>query len=130
MPLPKTGKEIEAEIKALENLKPLVPHYSYFGDDNWAKIDLEIRVLEEGMDEDMLNDYLDKEVDDEAITEEERCELASDAYNVVEWMEGQEVDDSPSGSWASCVQTPVKVKPVAKEKPCRKKTTKKGKKKR
>lgn len=116
---PKTGEEIEAEIKALNELKPRIQHYSLFGD-NWAKIDMEIRVLEEEMDEDELNDYLDKEFEDEAIDKNEKMELWSTACAVIEWMEGTSFEEEPpSHGWRHCLmpEQPVPAPPVLKKKP-------------
>ena len=37
-------------------MKPFIRRYSYFGDDNYAKLDAAIRALEEGMDENDIDD--------------------------------------------------------------------------
>lgn len=50
----KTDKQIAAEIKALEKIKPRVLRYSGFGDDHHAAIDAQIVVLKERLTEDDL----------------------------------------------------------------------------
>lgn len=49
-----TNKEIAAEAKKLDEMKPKVRRFSMFGDDNWAAIEAQIRVLEEDLDEDEI----------------------------------------------------------------------------
>lgn len=44
-----TPEQIELEIARLKAVHPQVPTHSFFGDDNRAAIDAQIRVLEEGM---------------------------------------------------------------------------------
>lgn len=50
----KTDKQIAAEIKALEKIKPRVLRYSGFGDDHHAAIDAIVVVLKERLTEDDL----------------------------------------------------------------------------
>lgn len=42
----KNHEQIAAEIAALNELKPLVRHYSLFGDDHWRAIDAQVETLE------------------------------------------------------------------------------------
>lgn len=86
-----TREEIEAEIEALEEIKPKVPESSHFGDDNWASIDAQIEVLRGEIDE---NDF-EIFVDDGDWSEHIRDE-AQYAYD---WMTGYTTDPPPSEGW-------------------------------
>ena len=119
---PKTQKQVDAEIKALKEMMPNVRRYSMFGEDNWAKMDMVIRVLEDKMDMDDVQDWLDHEEEDEGITNDQRSEFDSLAYDTFQWREGFEVDYSPAAGWASLVQK--KEEPKCTEKSARKKTKK------
>ena len=44
-----TSEQIAAEIALLQAVHPKVPTHSFFGDDNRAAIDAQIRVLQERM---------------------------------------------------------------------------------
>jgi len=83
----KTQEEIKAEIEKLKEMKPFVRHYSAFGDDNWKKIDIEIKVLEKQED---ISDFYDDPED------------SSCAVWVWDWLNGDLAEDegSPSSNWA------------------------------
>lgn len=78
--------EIENEIEALEACKLYAPHHSMFGDDNHAKIDLQI-------------DYFRGEID---TTAGEFDELSDDDQSAimeaVDWKNGDS-KESPSAGW-------------------------------
>lgn len=83
----KTQREIDKEIKALEACKGYVPQRTMFGDDNHAKLDLQIEYLRGEIDTtaDEWNDYSDD--DQSSILEAEA------------WKEDQ--GESPSSGWDS-----------------------------
>jgi len=82
----KTQKEIEKQIVALKEIRPKVRPYSFFGDDNLAKLDAQVKVLEEDMDSD--------EVWGEWPEEESDMEIRMAADGAVAWRDGEsEVDD-------------------------------------
>ena len=54
-----TPEEVQAEIKKLKEMKPKVRHHTGFGDDNWAAIEVQIRVLEQLLDADDIYDRWD-----------------------------------------------------------------------
>jgi len=83
---PKTQKQIDVEIATLKNIKPKVRRFTAFGDDNWAKIDIQINVLENDLDEDDISQYTDPDEN-------------SEAYNTIQWRNGEFVDESPSDGW-------------------------------
>ena len=86
-------EQIRAEIKKLKEMKPKVRHYTGFGDDNHAAIEVQIRVLEEILDVDDIYDRWD--MDDHL------CESAIEAR---EWLdEGGEPPSGPDG-WGSLVE--------------------------
>ena len=123
---PKTRKQIDAEIAKLKEYRPKVRRYDFFGEDNWAKIDMEIRVLEGGMDEDAVHDFLDREMeirvleggmdedavydfldrelDAEAIAANQRAELDSIAYDAIQWRDGEDVEESPAEGWEGLIK--------------------------
>ena len=119
---PKTQEEIDAEVKALKEMQPKVRRYSIFNEDNWAKMDIAIRVLEEDMDQEGIQEFLDRELKDEAITEDQVPDLDSIGYDTIQWREGYEVDYAPAEGWKSLVHEPVE-----KEEPEPKKEPKKSK---
>ena len=88
---PKTEAQIDAEIALLRKMKPTVRHYSAFGDDHHAHIDIQIEVLEERMDDDEIGDRYD-DPDDNSV-----------AYEAVKWMKG-EADEELGESWKSLVR--------------------------
>jgi len=60
----KTPEEIDKQIEALKAIRPKVRPFSAFGDDNLAKIDAQIQVLEEDMDyDDIWDEWPDEEGD-------------------------------------------------------------------
>ena len=90
-PTPKTVAEVKAEIKRLQEMKPFVRKTTHFGDDNHERIDAQIRVLEEAMDED--------DIWNEWPEEEEHQDIRSQAEYALRWSEGEE-KDSPSKDWS------------------------------
>jgi len=85
-------KEILKEIQALKGVKPRIAKFaafSIFGDDNVASIEIQIRVLDERMNE--------AEIDD-ACAEEDDDYLLSSAMAAFNWMEGNDAE-SPSEGW-------------------------------
>lgn len=87
----KTQGEIDAEIAALAACKAYAPRHSYFGDDNHAKIDLQIK-------------YLRGEI---AVTCDEWHEFTEEDQGVIleaqAWADGH-VDERPSAGWESFKQ--------------------------
>jgi hypothetical protein len=87
---PPTLKQVEAEINALEDVKPKVVHYSFFGDNNHAAIEAQIEVLTEEFDE--QDCYTNQEND--VWTEHE----TSAAVEAAQWLTGDE-EEPPSKGW-------------------------------
>ena len=57
----RTEKEISKMIDKLEKQRETIPQFSYFGDDNWHAIDIQIDVLNgEITDEDQIYDQQDE----------------------------------------------------------------------
>jgi hypothetical protein len=89
----KTPEEIEAEVSALLLIKPNVPQYSIYGDDNWTAIDAQYIVLMSGMTisdvaHQCWNEYME-----------------GAAFEAVSWMEGTGVyPESPSEGWDAIVK--------------------------
>jgi hypothetical protein len=85
-----TEKEIIAEMKKLDKMKPKVRRRSMFGDDNHEAIDAQLHVLSNKLTEsDIYANYEDEESDNTHV-----LDSALDAYR---WMQGEEV--APSESW-------------------------------
>jgi len=60
----RTKEEIEQQIAKLKELRPRVRPCSAFGDDNLAKLDAQVKVLEENMDsDDIFNEWPQEEGD-------------------------------------------------------------------
>ena len=86
----KTQKEIDAQIAALKAIKPKVKPFSYFGDDNLAKLDAQVQVLEEDLDEDDITDMWPEDSDMEIRT------AADDAVN---WRNDESDIDDLAKDW-------------------------------
>lgn len=100
-----TEKQIESEIKKLETLKPLMPHFSVFGDDNYEKIDAQITVLEEGLTEDDVYDrFEDQDNPDKTY------DLVSNARDAALWLIGESEYGSPSKGWEELANSQNKKK--------------------
>ena len=80
----KLQKEIDEQIKRLNEVRPKVRPYSIFGTDNLAQLDAQIKVLEEDMDRD--------EIWDEWPREEEDFDTRSAAYTARDWIDYEEDD--------------------------------------
>lgn len=103
---PKTTVEIEAEIAALEALKPNVRHFTFFNDDNHAAIDAQIHVLRERLTSDGVHEAFgdpaefmhgdDDEIDDDVPFDQHTLDSAVEAHD---WMTGESTEQSPSESW-------------------------------
>ena len=87
----KSEKEIDAEIGKLEEMKPKVRHYTAFGDDNWAAVEVQIEALEKRMTDDAC---FDRWPNDASVEERNAAREAS------EWLydETGEVE-APSTEW-------------------------------
>lgn len=84
----RTGKQIEAEIKALEACKTYAPRLSGFGDDNHRELDLQIQVLRD--------DDIDVTADE--FYEEYNIYEQSAIQEAIDWRDG-ETDETPSSGW-------------------------------
>lgn len=103
-----TESDIEAEIKMLKVLKPLIVPQSMFGDDNVQSIQDAIDVLTKRMDEDEVYDRYDLVNEDLEPDEDERAfmneadkrsnERADHAMDTVRWMDGDSTE-RPSDGW-------------------------------
>jgi hypothetical protein len=82
----RTVEEIAAEIAALNELKPHVPKWSHFGENNHAKIDAQIDVLTERRDDDDVYAHYDDGPERES------------ALDTAEWLMGN-LDVKPSAHW-------------------------------
>lgn len=87
----KTQEEIKKEIEALKAIRPKVVPYSMFDDDNLAKLDAQVKVLEEDMDSD--------DIWDEWPGEESDMGIRSSAGDARNWIDGYGDDDSLANGW-------------------------------
>jgi hypothetical protein len=87
----RTQKEIQGEIKKLEEMKPRVRRFSGFCDDHHAAIDAQLEVLNcevEGED-------FEDQIDSGNWTEHDR----DNAQRALDWMERTTDDPAPSEEW-------------------------------
>ena len=128
MPItPKTEEQVKAQAALLSEMKPRIRRYSFFGDDNWAKIDVQIKVIEEDMSEDELNDYVDEQQGELDLTDDQKYELSSVGFEAIDWRDGT-LDEPPSDGWKSLLphdEPKTEAKPAKKAVKKAKKTTKK-----
>jgi hypothetical protein len=83
-----TKTEIAAELLKLKEQRNTVRKFSAFGDNNQAKIDAQINVIENGWDEDDIDQMISNEAHE-------------DAMEARYWLDGQSLDGKPSESWES-----------------------------
>lgn len=96
---PPTVKQVKSEIAALKELRDKIPPRTAFGDDNLARIDAEIDVLENDLS---INDVDQKYGDDDAVYES--------ATYALQWIDGEAEDGSMSDNWRPLAG--VKVQPI------------------
>lgn len=86
----KTRKEIKDQIELLKLQRKGIPHHSGFGDDNWASIDMQVRVLELALEQD--------EMEIEVALEDAEDQARRDA---LDWVLGNTDEDlvEPSDPW-------------------------------
>jgi len=114
----RTQKEINSMISKLKKYKLTVPHHSFFGDNNWAAIDIQLDVLE-GIytDEDEVYDLSELDEEDENKIEYNVLSAALDAFY---WMNGDDSvmlieDDDESESVVEKTYPTYKVSDVEKK---------------
>jgi hypothetical protein len=95
---PKTQQEIDAEIKALRELKTTVPKKTFFGDDNHEKLDAQIETLEKRMTKAQAEQrwYVDESAEEYSDGDNE---LYFEVCAAIEWMNGDPDQDAPSEGW-------------------------------
>ncbi len=86
-----TNEQVQEEIKKLKDMRPNVRRYTGFGDDNHAAIEVQIRVLEQGLGSNAIYDRWDMEL-----------HLVSSALEAHYWTE--QGDEAPSEAWGDLVR--------------------------
>lgn len=84
----KTDDEIQAEITALQDIRPRVRPRSAFGDDNIAKLDAQVAVLQNHLDTRKIYDTF--EHDDEALMA---------ALDARQWLDGESDIEHLAEDW-------------------------------
>jgi len=87
----KSQKQIDEQIKALKAVRPRVRPHSTFGDYNLAKLDAQVKVLEEDLDSD--------DVWDEWPEEESDMEIRTAADDAVDWRDDESDIDDLAADW-------------------------------
>lgn len=81
----RTEKEIKEKLKELQEEYSKLPHYSFFGDDNWKRRDGVLTILNEALkqEEDWVKDKLEKMTDyyDGDFPEDELEKAKMDTYD-------------------------------------------------
>lgn len=96
---PKTPAEIAAEVAKLKAVKPKVRRTNHFGEDNWAKIDAEIAVLEGRMSEDAIWRAYGPPVDGDGQLDGEPDAVCDAALSARRWMDGDGDEESIADGW-------------------------------
>ena len=86
-----TIEQVQAEVAALKAMKPKIRRRTAFGDDNHAAVEVQIRVLEGGLDDDDIYGRWDMD--------EYLLDSAIAAYN---WREYGD-EEPPSKDWEGLV---------------------------
>jgi hypothetical protein len=88
-----TPKAVKAEIALLEKMTPHVQQFSMFGDDNHEKIDAQIEVLRDDLDQDDIDERWE-------VGEGGRgMELRMSAEGAMNWRDGENDEEAPSAGW-------------------------------
>lgn len=89
-----TDAQVEAQIARLQEIRPLVPATSWFGDDNQGAIDAQIEVLRE----DLSETQIDRRWDDDTY-------IHGSAMHAREWLDNVNcLDGAPSEGWEGLVE--------------------------
>lgn len=80
-----TPKHIEAAIKDLKDIRPLIRPVSFFGDNNLAALDAQVKVLEKGLSEDRIYDNW---------PDDDETHHRSAALDARTWLDGEVNQDS------------------------------------
>jgi len=91
-------EKVASEIEKLKEMAPKIRQTDAFGGDNRAKIDAQIQVLEEEMDEDDIYDEWNDDEDPDST-----YDIVSCARDAMEWRDGDR-KESPSSEWKNLVQ--------------------------
>lgn len=84
----RTEDEIKRQIAGLEKMKETLPEKSFFGDNNWEKIDAQIAVLKSEKEPDDY--YQDEHSEDYQDGDNDLYFEADRAY---QWLHGDEDED-------------------------------------
>lgn len=84
----RTQQEIERQIEGLKKMKATLPKKSMFGDDNWAKIDAQISILDGSKRPDHY--YNDESSED---YQDGDNEIYFEADAAEQWLNGSTNDD-------------------------------------
>lgn len=87
----KTQKEIKEQIEKLKAIRPKIRPTSFFGDSNLDKLDAQVKVLEEGLDQD--------DIYDEWPRDEEDMEVRMSAEEALNWLDGESEFDDLTEDW-------------------------------
>jgi len=88
-----TAAEVEAEVKKLQELAPKIRQVDFFGGSNRAKIQAEINVLQNNLDEDDIYDTYGGNPD-----------VESSALYVAQWRDEGSEDGAASEGWVPLVK--------------------------
>lgn len=75
----RTQKEIDRQVAGLNKQRASLPNFSFFGDDNWKPIEMQIRIIQGKA---RAENY-----------EDENDRIASMALDAEEWLNGESDDD-------------------------------------
>jgi hypothetical protein len=89
-----TSADIAAEIARLKEMKPRIPQFTAFQDDNWAGLDAQVTVLQENL----TLTQIEKRFGD-ADEEADLPETLLRAEEARAWLDGE--GDAPSVDWES-----------------------------
>ena len=89
-----TKKQIDKEIKLLEEMKPKICQHSSFGDDNHAAMQAQIDVLRENLNEEEI---------DERWNPDEEYNLNDNAREALNYLNGESETKTLSGDWKSLI---------------------------
>ena len=101
-----TPQQLKAEIEWLKQNRAKMPRYNFFREDLHEKLDAQIEVLEQGLDEDAIyvrchfEDDSDERAADDSLW---HYSTLSPCLEAMRWRDGDQ-NDPPSAAWKDTLQ--------------------------
>lgn len=96
-------QQVKDEITALRELRDKIPKRSKFGNDNLARIDAEIDVLEHNLSEDEIVSRYGTDAVTEKFADAD-IDIYQEAMYARQWIDGEAQDGAMSDGWRATIK--------------------------